>query len=64
MVVDSVTEVLNLTGEDIEKTPSFGADVDTEVILGMAKTENGVRILLDTDRLLSHGETEMLEAVS
>ena len=64
MVVDSVSEVLNLTGEDIEKTPSFGVDVDTEVILGMAKTEKGVRILLDTDRLLSHGDTEMLEAVS
>jgi len=34
------------------------------VILGMAKTEKGVRILLDTDRLLSHGDTEMLEVVS
>ena len=55
MVVDAVSEVLNVKGEDIEEAPSFGVNVDTEVILGMAKTEDGVRILLDTDRLLSHG---------
>ena len=48
-VVDSVSEVLNIKGEDIENTPTFGASLDTEYILGMAKMEGGVKILLDDD---------------
>jgi purine-binding chemotaxis protein CheW len=56
LVVDSVSEVLNIRGEEIEDTPSFGATLDTEYILGMAKMGNGVKILLDIDRVLGSGE--------
>jgi purine-binding chemotaxis protein CheW len=38
--------------EDIEQTPTFGARLNTEYILGMAKTGSGVKILLDIDRVL------------
>ena len=38
VVVDSVSEVLNIKGADIEDTPSFGTTLNTEYILGMAKT--------------------------
>ncbi|MFH0728795.1 MAG: chemotaxis protein CheW [Pseudomonadota bacterium] len=51
-VVDSVSEVLNIKNEDIEDAPSFGARLNTESILGMAKMEGGVKILLDIDRVL------------
>jgi purine-binding chemotaxis protein CheW len=37
LVVDSVSEVLNIKGEDIENTPSFGSQIKTDYILGMAK---------------------------
>ena len=60
-VVDSVSEVLNIKGEDIENTPTFGASLDTEYILGMAKMEGGVKILLDIDKVLSGGEITALE---
>jgi purine-binding chemotaxis protein CheW len=60
-VVDSVSEVLNIKGEDIENTPTFGASLDTEYILGMAKMEGGVKILLDIDKVLSDGEIAALE---
>jgi purine-binding chemotaxis protein CheW len=60
-VVDSVSEVLNIKGEDIENTPTFGASLDTEYILGMAKMEGGVKILLDIDKVLSEGEIGELE---
>ncbi|MFO7984327.1 MAG: chemotaxis protein CheW [Desulfatiglandaceae bacterium] len=53
IVVDAVSEVLNIKGEDIEDTPTFGTDVSTEYILGMAKTEGGIKVLLDIDRVLS-----------
>ena len=52
-VVDSVSEVLNIRGHDIEDTPSFGASLETDYILGMAKTGGGVKILLDIDQVLS-----------
>ncbi len=53
IVVDAVSEVLNIKGEDIEDTPTFGTKLDTDYILGMAKMEGGVKILLDIDRVLS-----------
>ena len=53
LVVDSVSEVLNIGAKDIEKTPSFGTSLDTRYILGMAKMEEGVKILLDIDKILS-----------
>jgi len=56
VVVDSVSEVLNVKGEDVEDTPTFGAQLDTEYILGMAKMEGGVKILLDIDRVLGTEE--------
>jgi len=60
-VVDAVSEVLSIKGEDIEDTPTFGAKLDTEYILGMAKMEGGVKILLDIDQVLSTEEVSDLE---
>jgi len=61
IVVDSVSEVLNISQNDIEKTPSFGTNLDTKYILGMAKVEGGVKILLDIDRILSTAEITVLD---
>jgi purine-binding chemotaxis protein CheW len=64
IVVDAVSEVLNIKEEDIEETPTFGTELDTEYILGMAKMEGGVKILLNIDKVLSPKEIEGLEKVS
>lgn len=61
IVVDAVSEVLNIKEEEIEKTPDFGTHLNTEYILGMAKMGGGVKILLDIDRILSTGEIETLK---
>ncbi len=61
IVVDSVSEVLNIKGEDIEETPAFGTKLDTDYILGMAKMEGGVKILLEIDRVLNAEEITSLE---
>ena len=61
IVVDSVSEVLNIAGGDIENAPTFGTQLNTDYILGMAKIEGGVKILLDIDRVLSTQEIENLE---
>jgi len=60
-VVDGVSEVLNIKGEDIEDTPTFGTELNTEYILGMAKTEGSVKILLDITKVLSGQELAALE---
>jgi purine-binding chemotaxis protein CheW len=53
IIVDSVSEVLNIRGGEIEDTPDFGSGLDTRLILGLAKLGSGVKILLDIDRVLS-----------
>jgi len=62
IVVDSVSEVLNIKEQEIEKAPSFGAQIDTAYILGMAKIDSGVKILLDINRVLSTKEIRVLES--
>jgi len=61
IVVDSVSEVLNIKSGDIEDTPNFGSRLDTGYILGMAKTGGGVKILLDIDRVMSIEEINALD---
>jgi len=61
IVVDSVSEVLNIKGDDIAETPTFGTKLNTDYILGMAKMEGGVKILLDIDQVLTGEEIAALE---
>jgi purine-binding chemotaxis protein CheW len=53
VVVDGVSEVLNLTGPEIEDTPDFGENTAGKYLLGMAKVKGKVKILLDIDQVLS-----------
>jgi chemotaxis signal transduction protein/ABC-type nitrate/sulfonate/bicarbonate transport system substrate-binding protein/CheY-like chemotaxis protein len=64
IVVDTVSEVLNIKGSEIEDTPSFGTDADTDFILGMAKVEKSIIILLDVDWMLKEDEEELVELVA
>ena len=59
VVVDSVSEVLNIKAEEVEDAPTFGTKLDTDYILGMAKMEEGVKILLDIDQVLSEDGIEI-----
>ena len=63
IIVDSVSEVLSIKHADIEAPPNFGgSSIDTEYIVGMAKTESGVKILINIDRVLGQQDTDMLAA--
>jgi purine-binding chemotaxis protein CheW len=64
IVVDSVSEVLNIKNEDIEDTPTFGTTLNTDYILGMAKMEGKVKILLDIDTVLSRDDMDMLRTAA
>jgi len=60
LVVDEVSEVLNISGDQIEPAPSLGTQAETHFILGMAKTESAVKILLGIDKVLSAEEMDTL----
>jgi len=63
IVVDSVSEVLNIKSADIEETPAFGTKLNTEFILGLAKVGGGIKILLDIDSVLSVEEVILMDRV-
>lgn len=62
IVVDGVSEVLNLTASDVEDTPDFGSGVETQGLLGMAKIKGKVKILLDIDHVLTAQDLTSLQA--
>ena len=56
-----MARIMLLRRDNIQETPSFGASLNTDYILGMAKMEGGVKILLDIDKVLRPQEMEMLK---
>ena len=64
VVVDKVSEVLNIAEGDIEDAPSFGVSVNTDFILGIGKTEGKVKILLDITKVLTKDQVMSIAGAS
>lgn len=60
VIVDSVSEVLNIAAADIEDTPDFGRATPTTYLIGMAKVKGQVKILLEIDQVLNTHELSAL----
>lgn len=58
IIVDEVSEVLDIELEQIEETPSFGTSVDADFVMGMGKIGDKVVMLLDVERVLTAGELD------
>lgn len=58
LVVDAVSDVLNVNEADLEQLPELGGGIDTAFITGMAKSEDRLIALLDIDRLLGDSPVE------
>lgn len=58
VIVDAVSDVLDIAAKDIQPAPNFGARVDTSFIQSIAKSGDTLITLLDIDRVLSDGEFE------
>ncbi len=56
VIVDKVSEVLNVQAAEVDPPPAMGAGVDTACLLGVGKSNGRVRLLLDIDRVLSKEE--------
>lgn len=61
IVVDEVSEVLNIEGSQIEPPPGFGGGMEeADFIIGMGKLEDKVVVLLDIDGVLNDAELEAI----
>lgn len=60
VVVDAVSEVLDIPSEEIEPAPTFGANIRTDFIGGMGKVRGSFVIILNVDRVLAVEEMAML----
>jgi purine-binding chemotaxis protein CheW len=58
LVVDAVSDVLNIDKKDIQPPPQFGAKVDVSFLNGIGKSGDKLVALLDMDRLLSDGDMQ------
>lgn len=63
VVVDAVSEVLEIPAAEIEPPPSFGAKIRADFISGMGKVNGKFVIILDSNKVLSVDEMAMLSGV-
>jgi purine-binding chemotaxis protein CheW len=56
-MVDSVSDVVYIRGEDIQDTPVFLDGLGADYILGMARTERSLKPILDIDKILEEINT-------
>ncbi|RYF03158.1 MAG: chemotaxis protein CheW [Oxalobacteraceae bacterium] len=62
MVVDSVSDVVTLTPDQIKPAPDLGASVSSDYLQGLGTVGERMLILLDIDRLLGSEEMGLLAA--
>ena len=63
LIVDSVAEVLTIPEEDIVEPPKMNKSFSNRYIKNIGKVENGVKLLLDCEKLLTEDELEDLSEV-
>ncbi|WP_052448316.1 chemotaxis protein CheW [Pseudomonas rhodesiae] len=61
IIVDAVSEVLEIADQDIEPTLNFGTAVRADFLLGIGKLDNSFVLLLDIGRVLSLEQVDVLE---
>lgn len=60
VIVDSVTEVLEIPASAIEPAPTFGTHIRTDFILGMGRLGERFVIVLDAEKVLSFEDMTVL----
>ena len=63
MVVDSVSDVITLAGEQIRPAPNFSATFDTQYITGLGTVEQRMLILADIEKLMMSADMALVDSV-
>ncbi|HVY06617.1 MAG TPA: chemotaxis protein CheW [Burkholderiales bacterium] len=56
IVVDSVSDVITLSGESVRPAPEFSSSLDTGYIMGLGTVDQRMLILMDIEKLMSSNE--------
>jgi len=64
IVVDAVSDVVTFGADQIRPVPEFSAQLDTKFIMGLARLEGQMVILLDIEHLLSSPEMQLTDAAA
>jgi purine-binding chemotaxis protein CheW len=64
MVVDGVSDVMQLTPEQIRPAPEFGSGVNTRFITGIGALEQRMLILMDIEKLMSSEDMALMDSAS
>ena len=59
VIVDAVTEVLRVSGASVEPPSSVITTAGSDYLIGIAKLESMLIILLDLEKALGHGSSEV-----
>lgn len=63
-VVDRTADVLNINPEEMSPPPKFGTAIDTEFLKSMAKTQNGVVMVVDIKKIFTEDEREAIASIN
>ncbi len=61
ILVDEVSEVVDINSSQIEATPNFGSKINTDFISGIGKLEKKMVVVLDVEEILNFNETKVLQ---
>lgn len=64
MVVDSVSDVITLTPQQVKPPPAMGAALDTDYLIGLGTLDERMLILVDIERLMSSTEMGLIERLA
>jgi purine-binding chemotaxis protein CheW len=62
VVVDAVSDVLDVQPDQLRPVPDMGTTVDTEYLKGLTAVEERMVLLLDVDKLLQPQDAQLLDA--
>ena len=62
VVVDSVSDVVTLTAEQVKPAPGFSAKFDPQYILALGAVDERMLILMDIEKLMTSAEMGLVES--
>lgn len=60
-IVDEVDEVMRIDEDDIDSTSTFTSNINDNFIIGVVKTEKGLIVIIDIEKVVSNEETAGLD---
>ena len=64
MVVDSVSDVITLSADQVKPAPEMGTALNTDYLIGLGTVDQRMLILVDIDKLMSSAEMGVIDSLS